>query len=87
MTRRTRVRSADVRIEYPSAGATYRHDEYGVYEYGEYPEDSVLAGQERRMFLGAFETLAAAQAAHPGAVVTDCGYRAPYLAHLDGEDL
>jgi hypothetical protein len=54
-------------VEYPAAGATYSHDEYGVYEYDEYPDGSVLAGQPRRTSLGAFATLAEARAAHPGA--------------------
>lgn len=54
-------------IEYPSAGATYSHDEYGVYRYDEYPDGSVLAGRQRRTFLDSFDTLAEARAAHPGA--------------------
>lgn len=63
-------------IEYPAVGATYRHDEYGVYEYGTYPESSVLAGQERRSCLGTFPTLAEARAEFPAAEYTDgSGYR------------
>lgn len=63
-------------IEYPSAGATYSRDEYGVYEYDTYPETSVLAGQERRRFLDSFPTLAEARAAYPDAEYTDgSGYR------------
>lgn len=54
-------------IEYPSAGATYSHDEYGVYRYDTYPENSVLAGQERRTFIDSFPTLAEAQATYPDA--------------------
>jgi hypothetical protein len=54
-------------IEYPSAGATYSRDEYGVYRYSEYPESSVLAGQERRQFLDSFPTLDEARAAFPDA--------------------
>lgn len=78
----------DLRIEFPSAGATYARDEYGVYEYSEYPESSVLAGQERRQFLDSFETLEAARAAYPDAVESGCGYQPPFLGHLpdDGED-
>lgn len=54
-------------IEYPAAGATYSHDEYGVYTYDEYPARSVLAGQPRRTFLDSFDTLDEARAAYPGA--------------------
>lgn len=59
----------DIRIEYPSVGTTYFRDVFGVYEYSTYPRSSVLAGQERRMFLDSFETLAEAQAAYPTAYV------------------
>lgn len=54
-------------IEYPSAGATYSHNEYGVYRYDVFPEYSVLAGQVRRAFLDSFPTLTEAQAAYPSA--------------------
>jgi hypothetical protein len=62
----------DLRIE-PSAGATYRHDgEFAVYEYGTYPESSVLAGQERRSYVdGGFASAAEAKAAYPDAVIED----------------
>lgn len=76
----------DVRIEYPSAGATYDRDEYGVYEYDRYPRGSVLAGQERRTFLDSFETLEAARAKYPGADESGCGYQPPYLGHLPDEE-
>ena len=66
-------------IEHPSEGATYSTDDYGVYEYGVYPRGSVLAGQERRTFLGSFETLAEAQAAFPHAEESPGQYRPPYL--------
>ena len=46
----------DIRIEFPSRGATYCHQEYGVYKYGVYPRSSVLAGQQSRHFLDRFET-------------------------------
>lgn len=62
-----RVPKLDQRIEFPAQGATYCREEYGVYEYGEYPSSSVLAGQERRSFLASFATLAEAQAAYPNA--------------------
>ncbi len=79
-----------VLIEYPSAGATYSRPEYGVYGYGTYPSSSVLAGQEKRVFLDSFETLEEAQAAHPEAEWQKLGsqYREPDLSHLpDGPDL
>jgi hypothetical protein len=78
--------SRDRRIEYPSRGATYLRHEFGVYEYSEYPESSVLAGQERRALLGTFPTLSEAHAAFPDAVlVTGSGYRAPALDHLSDD--
>lgn len=76
----------DVRIEYPSRGATYCTDEYGVYFYGRYAEHSVLAGQQSRQFLGSYATLEEAQAAHPDATLCGCEYREPYLGHLPEED-
>ena len=78
----------DVRIEYPSAGATYCRREYGVYRYGVYPRHSVLAGQTMRIFLDSFKTLEEAKAAYPQAqVVAGSGYAPPDLSHLpDDED-
>lgn len=77
----------EIRIEFPSKGATYCKNKYGVYEYSTYPRDSVLAGQERRRFLGQFDTLEEAQSAYPGADISGCGYQPPYLGHLpeDGD--
>jgi len=83
----SRPRKPDIRIEYPSRGATYCEDEYGVYEYSRYESWSVLAGQERRRFVGAFPTLEEAQAHFPEASFSGCGYQPPYLGHLpDDED-
>jgi hypothetical protein len=72
---------AELFIE-PSAGETYgpafgAPPEYGVYAYGTYPEDSVLAGRERRSCVDSgFASEAEAQAAYPGAVITGgSGYR------------
>ena len=77
----------DIRIEYPSAGMTYNRDAYGVYEYGEYPRSSVLAGQERRVYLDSFETLEEARAKYPTAEVCDfSGYRPPSLDHLPNDE-
>ncbi len=57
----------DRRLEFPSRGATYDRDEYGVSEYTEFPSSSVLAGQQRRQFLASFATLDEARAAYPDA--------------------
>jgi hypothetical protein len=63
----------DFRIEFPSSGATYCNDVYGVYEYGVYSESSVLAGQTCRIWVDEFDTLEEAQAAYPQASFNDCG--------------
>ncbi len=82
-----RLQREDVRIEFPSRGATYCDQRFGVYRYDEYPRGSVLAGQMRRSFLDSFETLEEAKAAYPGADVAGCGYAPPDLSHLpDGPD-
>jgi len=80
---------SDIRIEFPSRGATYNRPVWGVYEYSTYPRSSVLAGQQRRVFLDSFDTQEQAEAAYPQAkTVIDSGYRAPDLSHLpDGPDL
>jgi len=64
---------ANIQIEFPSCGATYSNDVYGVYEYDEYPMSSVLAGQSRRTWLDEFDSLEEAQAAYPNAVFNDAG--------------
>lgn len=67
----------NLRIE-PERGAEYDHDgEFAMYEYGVYPEGSVLAGQERRRFRdGGFTSAAEAKAAYPEATVAGgSGYR------------
>jgi hypothetical protein len=72
----------DLIIEYPSAGATYSHDTYGVYGYSTYPDHSVLAGQQRRSFLRDFPTLEAAKAAYPDASwdgAGSSGYVEPHI--------
>jgi hypothetical protein len=61
------------KIEFPSAGATYCNDVYGVYEYGVYSESSVLAGQTCRIWVDEFDTLEEAKAAYPQASFNDCG--------------
>lgn len=77
----------DIRIEYPSRGATYCRQEYGVYRYDTYASNSVLAGQQRRTFLASYPTLEAAKAAYPNASSAGCGYQPPYLGHLpEGND-
>jgi hypothetical protein len=54
-------------IEFPSVGATYRDEDYGVYEYGVWGRGSVLAGQSRRTFIDSLKTLEEAQAKYPKA--------------------
>jgi hypothetical protein len=54
-------------IEYPSSGATYYREDYGVYRYGTYERGSVLEGQEKRSFVESFATLAEARKAYPEA--------------------
>jgi len=77
----------DICIEFPMAGTTYRKDAWGAYEYDEYPEWSVLAGQQRRSFLGEFSTLKEALEAFPEARVCRSGYAEPDLSGLpDGPD-
>ncbi len=76
-----------IQIEYPCAGATYNRPEYGVYQYSVYPRSSVLAGQQRRVWLDSYTTLEEARAEYPDAEVTTSCYKAPYLNHLpdDGD--
>jgi hypothetical protein len=70
-------------IEFPSVGATYNRQEYGVYEYDTYPEYSVLAGQTRRSFIESFPTLKKARYFHPDAEwLRVPGYEPPDLSHL-----
>jgi len=57
-------------VEFPTQGRTYRREVFGVYEYGTYGRSSVLAGQERRIFVGTFATLMGALKAHPDAEPT-----------------
>lgn len=83
---RRRERTPEVRIEYPSRGATYCRKEFGVYEYSEYPASSVLAGRERRVFLTSFDTLEEAQSAYPKATYTGPGYREDAMLDLPGPD-
>ena len=52
---------------------------YNVYKHDEYPNSSVLAGQERRTFCDFFDTIEEAQAAFPAAYVSGDTHRAPYL--------
>lgn len=77
----------DVRIEYPSMGTTYNRKEYGVYEYSEYPRSSVLAGEEKRVFLDSFETLDQAKKAYPHAeVIEGSSFQPRSFNHLSDDD-
>ena len=57
---------------------------FSVYEFGEYPESSVLAGQTCKRFVDNFDTIEEAQAAYPDA---DVGFRDPcnHFDHLPDE--
>ena len=86
MTRRT-FDAETVQIEYPSVGATYSRQEYGVYGYGTYPRSSVLAGQPRRRWLGAYDTLEEAQRHWPHATIVEgTGYVPVSLNHLPNDE-
>jgi hypothetical protein len=80
-------RGEDIRIEFPSRGATYHEQKYGVYKYDTFPRGSVLAGQTRRVFLDQFDSEEEAKQKYPGAPVCGPGYSPPYLGHLpdDGD--
>jgi hypothetical protein len=74
-------------IEYPMKGMTYGEKKYGVYQYGTYPESSVLAGQTSRRFIDAFDTLEDAKKAFPSAEYHEGSlYEPPYLGHLPDTD-
>jgi hypothetical protein len=76
--------AAQLVIEFPSSGATYSREEYGVYAYDTYPEGSVLEGQERRRFVDSFGTLEEARAAYPEAAWDGeggTGYRETVVPH------
>lgn len=72
-------------IEFPSTGATYFREEYGVYRYDTYPRSSVLAGQTRRSFLGSYASLEEARADYPTAYYSSPQYAPPDLSHLPDE--
>lgn len=73
-------------IEQGSCGETYQNDQdtFTVYEISRYERSSVLAGQQRRVFMDDFPTLAEAQAAYPNARVSGSTYRPASLHHLPG---
>ena len=75
-------------IEQGSRGATYRNSDgtFTVYEISKYPRSSVLAGQQRRVWLDEFTSLADAQKAYPDATASGCTYREPVLHHLPDAD-
>jgi len=62
-------KKTDIRIEFPSMGATYNDKVYGVYQYDVWGKSSVLYGTERRTYLDEFDNLEKAKSAYPDAVV------------------
>jgi hypothetical protein len=65
-----------------------RHgDGFDVFGWGTYERSSVLAGQPKKVFLDAFETLEAAKAEFPTATMSS-RWTEPQasLTHLPGED-
>lgn len=79
----------DIRIE-PAFGATYGPSDgarYAAYEYGEYPESSVLYGRTRRQWLDAADTVEELKDKFPEAeVVGGSGYVEDSMMDLPGED-
>lgn len=71
-------------IEQSSRGATYQNDPdtFTVYEISTYPRSSVLAGQQRRLWLDDFQSLDEAKTAYPDAIESGCTFSEPYLEHL-----
>ncbi len=68
-------------------GATYRNEKFVVYEHSVYPRHSVLAGQDRRVWIEEYETLADAQRAYPTAVwIPGTTFRHPDLSHLSDSE-
>ena len=62
-------------------------DGFDLYGWGEYPETSVLAGQQRKQFIAAYATIELALADAPDASVIDHHIAAHNsVAHLPGED-
>jgi len=78
--------SKHIQIEFPSRGATYCRQEWGVYAYDVYPRNSVLSGQTRRTFKDSFKTKEEAVVAYPEAQITGCCFAPPDLSHLPEED-
>jgi hypothetical protein len=83
MARKTRT--SDLTIE-RGRGATYSSGRWTVYEHSTYERHSVLAGQSCRRYINDYDTLEAAQIAHPTAVVIEgTTYAPPYLGHLSDD--
>jgi hypothetical protein len=64
-----------------------RDGEYVVYEWGQYEEWSVLAGQERKRYIEAFDTIEKAKLSWPEAEEVQGNRRAEnFTSHLPGEE-
>ena len=69
--REERKANKDIRIEFPSKGATYNNPVYGVYQYDVYPHGTVNYGKPRRTWLNEFPSKEEALNEYPNAVVID----------------
>lgn len=59
---------------------------FSVYGWSTYPRHSVLAGQDRKVFIDSYDTLAEAQAAYPQATMSSKWIEPQVsLNHLPGE--
>jgi hypothetical protein len=56
-----------MQFNYHSYTIEKEYEKFAVFGHGEYPEDSVLAGQYARGFIDSFDTLEEAQAVYPEA--------------------
>jgi len=75
------------KFDYYTMSHDSRYGGVNVYGWGTYEKSSVLAGQPKKVFIDAFETLEAAQAKYPDAALSN-KWTEPQvsLSHLPGED-
>lgn len=65
----------------------FNHTIYAVFGWRPYEESSVLAGQQQKVFVSAFDTEAEAKEAYPGAEISS-KFTEPQVSlnHLPGEN-